>query len=103
MSLINLDQLDRKISEALDLISNLQSENAVLKDALEVCRKGLQEKEQEISHKGLGKDQEKTLLEDIQRLQQERTQVRQRVKNILRKIEGIDLEEEKVQRELFES
>lgn len=103
MSLINLDQLDRKISEALDLISNLQSENAGLKDALEVCRKNLQVKEQEISRKGLGKDQEKTLLEDIQRLQQERTQVRQRVKNILRKIEGIDIEEEKVQKELFES
>jgi len=40
-------------------------------------------------------------LEDIQTLRQERVQIRQRIKNILKKIEGIDMEEEKVQKELF--
>lgn len=103
MNQINLEQLDLKIQEALDMISALKSENAVLKDELELCRKSLKNKNQERSGMEPGKDQEKILLEEIQRLQLQQTQVRQKVKNILRKLEGIDLEEEKVQTELFES
>jgi len=99
--MINLDTMDRKIQEALDLILNLQEENDVLKKELEACRKGLQEKGKEIADKNLIKDRDEAILEDIQTLRQERVQIRQRIKNILKKIEGIDMEEEKVQKELF--
>lgn len=98
MNAQNIDQLGMKIREALDLISRLRSEKASLKSDLDRARKSLPEKG---GGKVLGRDQARAFTEDLERLQNERMQVKKKIRNIMRRLEGIHLEEGKGQEDLF--
>lgn len=102
MSAPDLNRLERKIKEALDLISTLRAENASIKNELKEVKKSLGEKVQ--GAKGGEKDKGQLIKykEELKRLQSERVQAKQMIRNVLKKIEGIQLKEQKVQRELFD-
>ncbi len=98
----DLNHLERKINEAVDLISTLRTENASIKEELKEAKKSLGKEVQDAKGGEIDKGQLKKFKEDLKRLQSERVQAKQMIRNVLKKIEGVRLKEEKVQRELFE-
>ena len=99
MGASDLNHLGRKIKETLDLISTLRTENASIKGELEEVKKSLGKKAQGAKGGEIEKGQIKKYKEELKKLQNERVQVKQMIRNILKKIEGMCLKKEKVQRE----
>lgn len=95
-------QLKEKIQKAVELIGELRTANASLKEELKVAQGRLHEAKVEPKKKVLDKDETKKLKDEVKRMTTERNLVRQKVRNVLRKLEGIRLEEQKPQQDLFE-
>jgi len=102
MGSLDMDRLGKTIEEALDLITVLRTENDVLMEDREKARKNLQQPEQ-VKGKTSVADQLKVDKEVLQRLQHERIAVKKKIRNILRKIEGIHLKEDRPQKDLFDT
>lgn len=98
-----LDRLDARIKEILGLVSTLRSENAALKGEIEKVQKGLNAKTLPTRDPGLGHEEIKNYQSEIKRLQSGRTQVKQKIRNVLRKIEALRLDDGAIQKDLFDS
>ncbi len=98
---MKLEKLDKMIHEALDLIETLRAENSELKSELGKASKSLDDEKNKIAKKGLPATDVKTYKEDLRKFQNDRKMIKQKIRNIIKKIEGIQLDEEKVQKDLF--
>lgn len=99
---VALGQLEEKIQTAVELIGELRTANASLKEELKAARGRLQETRVRPKKKGLDDDAIKKMKDEVKRMSTERNLVRQKVRNVLRKLEGIQMEAEKPQQDLFE-
>ncbi len=106
MTQVDLDSLDRKIHEAIQVIAALREDNVALKKQLRDLEAAVRKEE------GRGKvdaettEQLKKMKEEWKRMKSERTTIRKKVRSALRKLEGIKVKgkkTEKVQQDLFGS
>ncbi|MDX1763340.1 MAG: hypothetical protein R3231_03365 [bacterium] len=102
MENVAFEQLEEKIQKAVELISELRTVNIALKEELQAAQGRLQSREAEPKKKAVDSDALKKMKTDLKRMANERNMVRQKIRNVLRKLEGIRLAEEKPQQDLFE-
>jgi len=98
-----VDRLDRKIHEVLESLATLRKEKVTLQNELKELRDQLliREQEVEVQEKSREKDAVPSELAELQRLRKERALVRSKIVNVLKRIEGIQWGDEKVQQDLF--
>jgi len=103
MDKAGVDRLDRKIHEVLESLATLRKEKVTLQNELKELRDQLliREQEVEVQEKSREKDAVPSELAELQRLRKERALVRSKIVNVLKRIEGIQWGDEKVQQDLF--
>lgn len=99
---IAFGQLEEKIQKAVELIGELRSANATLKEELKAARAGLRDQETRSKKTASESEEIKKMKEAVRRMTAERNMIRQKVRNALRKLESIQLAERKSQQDLFE-
>lgn len=104
MSDLTYDQLTHKIQQAVELIKALRTDNAELKKELHEVSRSVQKKKVGLGKSSLQSEQAKMSKKEVQSLLKERKEVKQKIRNVLRKLDEIRLEDDaKVQKDLFDS
>ncbi len=106
MTQIDLDILNQKIHEAVQVIAALREENAALKVQLRDLQRAVRKEEGRGKVNAETSEQLKEIKGELKRLKSERTTVRKKVRVALRKLEGIKVKgkkTEKAQQDLFGS
>lgn len=102
MESLEFADLEKKVHQTIGLVSRLRSENALLKEQLQQAKAGGGQKRTESKRRSSASQETKKLMAEVKRLEHERSLVRQKVRNVLRKLEAIKLEEQKNQQDLFD-
>lgn len=103
---VDLNRLDRKIHEALQVIASLREENIVLKEQLRDLQTDARKEAGGGRIDAETTEHLKEMKQDLNRLKSERTTIRKKVRSALRKLDGIKVKvkgtkTEKGQQDLF--